>query len=214
MAHTTSETSKYVGSGTVQRIKSNPGPAALAALGISWLFMGGKGSGTQVQTQTSQSSSGSMGQNVSDMAGQVQDAAGTMTDQVHDGMDTAIDQVQQTAGQVADQAQQVMSGAAGHVQQSAGQMSATVQQVPAKTRRMVEENPVPLGLVALAVGSAAALLLPETRKENQLMGEARDALVETAKSKGQEVAGKAQDVVEGMQTTVEGVQEVVEKSTK
>ena len=49
MAHTTTETSKYVGSRTIQRIKQNPGPAALAALGVSWLFMGGKGAGAQTQ---------------------------------------------------------------------------------------------------------------------------------------------------------------------
>jgi hypothetical protein len=59
MANTTSETSKYVGSTTIQTIKQNPGPAALTALGISWLLMSGRNSGTQTQTSPSYSSSGS-----------------------------------------------------------------------------------------------------------------------------------------------------------
>ena len=79
---------------------------------------------------------------------------------------------------------------------------------------MIEENPIALGLVALALGGAAALAIPETRKEHQVMGEARDALIETAQAKGQDVVEKAQNVVEGMQTAVEGVEEAVEKTTK
>jgi gas vesicle protein len=221
MTHNTTETSKYVGSTTVQRIKQNPGPAALAALGISWLFMGGKGSGTQTQSQsqpeygTNQSSTGSVMDSASNVGSQIQetasDAAGTVAGQVQDGMDTAMNQVHQ----VADQAQNMASDAATTVQQSAGQVTTAMKQVPSKTRSMVEENPVPLGLVAIALGSAAALAIPGSRKEHQIMGEARDALMETAKTKGHEVAEKAQDMVEGMQTTMENVEEMVtEKSEK
>lgn len=219
MAHTTSETSKYVGSTTVDRIKNNPGPAALAALGLSWLFMSGKGSGST--THTNQYSQTSKGHGVNDaggqmkdtagnIVGQVQDSAGNLTDHVQDGLDTAMDQVDHLTGQT----QQVMSSAADHVQESAGHVSTTVQQVPAKTRRMIEANPVPLGLVAIALGSAAALAIPESRKENELMGEARDALMQSARNKGQEVADKAHNVVDGMQTAVDGVEKTIEKVTK
>lgn len=224
MANTTTEKSKYVGSTTVERIKHNPGPAALAALGIGWLFMSGKESGGQTQVSHS-TTTGSMGESLGsvghqaqekagEVAGTVQETAGSVAGQVQSGMSTAAEQVQETAGQVAEQAQQVVTGAAGQVQQAAGQVTTTVQRAPGRLRHMVEENPVPLGLVALALGGAAALAVPETRKEQQLMGEARDALVQTAQAKGQEVVEKAQNVVEGMQTAVEGVEETVEKATQ
>jgi gas vesicle protein len=223
MAHTTTEQSKYIGSSTIERIKQNPGPAALAALGISWLVMSGKGPGAQ--TQRSQPTGESVGQTVSgvgqraqdtagNVVGTVQETADAVANQVQTGVSTAAGQVQQAAGQVAEQVQTGVSTAAEQVQQTAGQVTTTVQQVPGRTRRMIEDNPIPLGLVALALGGAAALAIPETRKEHQIMGEARDALIETAQAKGQEVAEKAQNVVENMQTAVEGVEETVEQATK
>jgi hypothetical protein len=238
MAQQTSETSKYVGSTTIQRIKQNPGPAALTALGISWLFLSGKGgqgqtgqsTGTSARqggsgladqaqstvgevTQTASDVAGQVGGSVSSTADQVQQTATDLAGQVQSGLSTAVDQVEQTAGQVAGQAQETVIGAAGQVQETAGQLATQVQQVPGKTRRMIEENSLPLGLVALALGSAAALAIPETRKENELMGEARDAAIQAAQAKGQQAVEKAQDVVEGMQTVAEGVEETVEKAT-
>lgn len=241
MANTTSEQSKYVGSSAIRTIKQNPGPAALTALGVGWLLMSGRsgqthtqtgyptaaswnqgsaGMGSQVQSRVGEAMdtaghfAGQVQGEVSGAANQVQQTASEVAGQVQSGISTAAGQVQQTASQVAGQAQSAMTVAAGQVQDTAGQLTTQVQQVPSRTRRMIEENPLPLGLVALAVGSAAALALPETRKENEIMGEARDAVVESAQVKGQEVAGKVQSVVEGVQTAVNTVEETVEKVKK
>ena len=209
MANTTSETSKYVGSTTIQTIKQNPGPAALAALGLGWLVMSGKKSGTQSQTSPSYSSStsSSEGQGLSGVgdaarskAGDVQQAAGDVAGQVQGAVSSATDQVTEKASGVAGQVTDTVTSAAGQVQETAGQVATKAQQTPSKLRHMIEENPVPLGLVALALGGAAALAVPETRREQELMGEARDTLVDRAQTAAQTTVDKVTNVVQEVGT--------------
>ena len=215
----------------MQTIKQNPGPAALTALGASWLFMNGRSSGTQ--SKTAQSSSGSglagVGESVQSSAGQAQDMAGDITHQVQDGIGTAADQVghaaTEVAGGVAHGAGTVVEGAvqgtgavvegvahggeavvggvahsatsiATGVQSTVTNASSQVKQMPSRLRHMVEENPVRLGLVAAALGSVAALAVPETQRENELLGEARDSVIERAQSTAQSTMQKVQHVAE------------------
>lgn len=211
MANTTSQTSKYVGSTTIQTIKQNPGPAALTALGVGWLVMNGKGSGSQSSAgQSSQSTLSSEGQLLEGMddqapskADQVQETAGDVAGQVQDGVSTAATQVQETATQVASQVQDTVSGAAGHVKETAGNLATQAKQAPNRFRTMIETNPLPLGLLALALGGVAALSLPETQREHELLGEARDSLVDRAQAGAQTVMEKVQHVTEEVGETVE-----------
>ena len=49
----------------------------------------------------------------------------------------------------------------------------------------MEERPLALGAAALALGVMAGLMIPSTRKEDELMGETRDRLMERAKEVGE-----------------------------
>ena len=53
-----------------------------------------------------------------------------------------------------------------------------------------------VGAVALGLGAAIGLLIPETRQENQWMGEARDRVLHKAQETVQDVGLKAQIVAE------------------
>jgi hypothetical protein len=55
----------------------------------------------------------------------------------------------------------------------------------------MDDNPVALGAVALAAGTALGLALPRTEKEDRLLGSARDTVVDRA----QELASEAVDTV-------------------
>jgi hypothetical protein len=79
--------------------------------------------------------------------------------------------------------------------------------MPSRLRQAIEQNPMALGLVAVAVGGAVALAAPETRRENELLGEARDTLIDRAQT-------SAQTAVEKVQRVVEEVGETVEKEAK
>jgi hypothetical protein len=58
----------------------------------------------------------------------------------------------------------------------------------------VQENPLAVGAVALAIGAAVGLAVPVTRRENQLMGEARDRLVDQVQASAGEAVETAQRV--------------------
>ena len=51
-------------------------------------------------------------------------------------------------------------------------------------------------MVVAAVGLAAGLAIPETRRERELMGDVRDKLVSNAKEKAEEAKEKLQHVAE------------------
>jgi hypothetical protein len=165
-------------------IRQNPVPAALAAIGIGWLWMSRsnapseptRGYGYGPYGYESGWRTGAMGAPSSQshgVAGQVQQMAGQ-----------AFGQVQDLAGQAEQMAGQTFGGAqdaAGHMQHQA---RSVVQEMAA--------DPVALGAIGLAFGAVAGLLLPETTPETKVFGEARAQVADRV----QEVAGQAVDTVQ------------------
>jgi len=76
-------------------------------------------------------------------------------------------------------------------------------------QRMTHENPLLLGAGALMLGAAFGLALPETERENEWMGEARDAVVDRA----QQLAGDAANKVEATARNVADTAADVAKKT-
>ncbi|HSN87725.1 MAG TPA: hypothetical protein VL025_13270, partial [Thermoanaerobaculia bacterium] len=58
----------------------------------------------------------------------------------------------------------------------------------------MEENPLAVGAAVLAAGVIAGLMIPSTRKEDEMMGETRDRLVERAREVGEEALEKGKHV--------------------
>lgn len=58
----------------------------------------------------------------------------------------------------------------------------------------MEERPLALGAAAIALGVVAGLMIPSTRKEDELMGETRDRLMERAKDLGEDALEKGKQV--------------------
>jgi len=70
-----------------------------------------------------------------------------------------------------------------------------------RVRRVTQRNPFAAAALAAAAGLAIGLMLPETERENQVMGEARDSLIE----KGRETV---RDAAEKVKQTAGEVQKV------
>lgn len=161
-------TARSTGSSIVQSIKQNPMPAALIGVGLGWLVMESRGNSSQPsRQQPTQSSMGQAQQKASQFAGETQQQAQNLAHQA-----------QQEMGQMSSQAQQ------------------QVQQARSQFDRMLHENPVAVGAVALGLGAAVGLAIPESRKENQLMGEKRDAMVHTAEQKVGDTMHKVQQTAD------------------
>jgi uncharacterized protein YjbJ (UPF0337 family) len=115
-------------------------------------------------------------------------------------------QVQEMAGQVVGQASQVV-GQAGHV---VGQVPSQMQRQAQGFWQMVEANPVAVAALGSVLGGVAGLLIPETEKENQLLGETRDRVVGNV----QEMAGQAVDKAQRVAGEVMEAGQAVIESTK
>ena len=53
-------------------------------------------------------------------------------------------------------------------------------------QRVLRQNPLTVGALAVGVGVAVGLAAPQTSREHEVMGEARDAFAEKAQEKAEE----------------------------
>jgi ElaB/YqjD/DUF883 family membrane-anchored ribosome-binding protein len=180
MAHTATETAGGWRQTLVKTVKANPLPAAVVGLGLGWMFLNrsshpenhgstaaplpyappanGYGSNGFAPTSAPRTGLGGLAedgqQTVSRVADKAQQTAGQVADQVQDTAEHVIDQVQETGGQVVEQVQAQASRAQSFLQ------------------HQLEENPLLVGAVALAIGGVLASTVPVTPREDQLMGAA------------------------------------------
>jgi hypothetical protein len=184
------ETARGAGSTITQTIRANPVPAAMAAIGLGWLIRKG-----------SQSSSGRRPLDRSRRAAasttsNVQDKAGQMASQAQDKAGQLVGQAQSQVSQLGDQAQDQAQALVGQTQYHAQRAQRGVQ-------RLLQENPLAVGAAAVAAGAAVGLAIPGTRRENQLMGEARDNLMGKAQASAQETMHKVQRVAQEAQSAAQ-----------
>jgi hypothetical protein len=133
-----------------------------------------------------------------DVAGQAQSAVGGAVSSAQSAVGGAVSTAQDAVGSAVSTAQDAVGTAAQRAQETAGALAErttyTYHRAEDQFQRLLWENPLAIGAAALAVGAIAGLALPQTERENQLMGEARDNLVEQAKSVAAETLDKVQQV--------------------
>lgn len=97
------------------------------------------------------------------------------------------------AREMAGDARRKMSDSSGGARSRVGQVGQRSQQQYYRAKdsfgRMVDEQPLMLGALGLAIGTILGAALPSTRREDELMGRTRDDLLESAKGTAREKAG-------------------------
>ena len=149
---------------------------------------------------------------VEDAAGAVKDKAAGMKDSVAAGAMHAKEKVGETAGQVKEQAAHVKDQVreqAGHLKDAVAEKTSQVKesaaQVPVYARQQwhdaklgfwqtMDQKPFAIGLAVLAAGVVAGLSVPVSRKEDELMGETRDRLLDQARGMTREAMDKGKQV--------------------
>jgi ElaB/YqjD/DUF883 family membrane-anchored ribosome-binding protein len=111
----------------------------------------------------------------------------------------AQSRAQETASQAQERAGQVASQARDRVSQLGGRAQGQAQRARGGFQRMLQENPLAVGALAVGTGAAVGLAVPQTSREHEVMGEARDSLVETAQEKTQDAQQRARRVAEEAQ---------------
>jgi hypothetical protein len=116
-------------------------------------------------------------------AGHLKEQVATGTEHVRESADHLREQVSERAGRVREQAAQVP-------------MYARQQWHDAQLGfwQTMDQKPFAIGLAVLAAGVAAGFTVPASRKEQELMGETRDRLLEQAKGIGRETFDNVKQV--------------------
>jgi len=92
----------------------------------------------------------------------------------------AVSGVKESAGEVAERAGELKDRAGERIDEISGQARRKTQRIKTNLEHAAEENPLAIGIGAAIVGLALGLLLPGTQQEDELMGSARDELVDRA----------------------------------
>ena len=148
-------------------------------------------------------------------AGAVKDAASEARETVAEAASHAKEKVSDVAGTVRDRAadlgHRTREKASDLTERARSRASEAGDRVRYQTQRarlgfwqMMEENPLGVGIAALAIGALAGLTIPSTRREDELMGETRDRLLDDAKEVGREALDKGKQVAS---TAVETLKE-------
>jgi ElaB/YqjD/DUF883 family membrane-anchored ribosome-binding protein len=183
------------GSGVMGTIRANPLPAALTGIGLGWLLV-------NARRQSSAQGSYRVGAYPYDYPPryEVPGADGPSTGQA---VERARDRAGETATQVQDKAGQVASQAQDRVSRLGNQARYQAQRASGGFQRMLQENPLAVGALGVGVGAAVGLAIPETTREHEVMGEARDTFVEKAQEKAQDAQERVQQVAQEAQNAAQ-----------
>ena len=220
MARTASDTAGGWRQSVVETIKANPMPAALVGLGVGWMLLNrpsgstasgdgyrtasGYGYGTRSSAaggrtgiygdQTDPYDTGGAGAGLPGAASGAQETVGRVADQAHHTATHAAQNVQDTANQVMEQVQQTSGHVVDQVQEQASRAQSFLS-------RQLDENPLLVGAVAVAIGGVLAGTVRSTPQEDQMLGTARDNLMGSARELTQDTMQKVGRVVDEVQST-------------
>ncbi|MBV9950085.1 MAG: DUF3618 domain-containing protein [Myxococcales bacterium] len=225
-------------------IWNNPLPAALAGIGLTWLYMNRRasqprgyeyygssgwrrpaGGAVQDYVQDLRDDAGGALQGAKDAAGgALRGAKGAAGRAMHEARRKASD-FASAAGQTAEQASRTagefahdtadaagrlahrVSDGASHLVEEAGEMTSElteragrqIRRVDDWARETVHDNPLAVAATCMAAGALLGLALPRTEREDELMGEARDQLVDRAVGLAQEGMERAHHVANSLE---------------
>jgi ElaB/YqjD/DUF883 family membrane-anchored ribosome-binding protein len=198
-------------SGIVDTVKANPLPAALTGIGLGWLLVSARQQGSAPPRYRAEDyrvtneyapvadkylpqdrTEGAEGSSAGEPLGRARDKVGETATHAQDKAGDLAGRAQDKAGDLGSRAQDRASRLGNQARHQARRAGGGFQ-------RMLNENPLTVGALAVGTGAAIGLAIPETSKEHEVMGEARDTVVEKAQEKAQDAQQRVQRVAEEAQ---------------
>ena len=176
----------------------NPVPASIAAASIGYMLWSRRSNGWSdddgvgvrsayaygddvVADDTSASRTGArVTETARDMSRQAREKAGAIGEQVSDTVRSAQTRATQATRDVSRRLRSASS------------------QTSTQFDRWMRENPLAVGVAALAAGAVVGLSVPRTQTENQVMGASRDALLDRATDSAQQIKDQVREKVQSV----------------
>lgn len=129
-------------------------------------------------------------------AGRVLEGAEHAAERVRDEARHAADTVREKSSELAHRASEGIDEARHRVGHWADEAQERARRAEHRVEDAIRENPMAAGMVAAALGFAAGLMIPETRKEHEMMGPTRDRVLDRAEETARRAGEKAKDVAD------------------
>ena len=173
--------------------REQPLPLALVGVGLAWLMMtNGRTTGGR---RADGRDAGDSAEEAGSRVGQAADAVRSRASELGDAVSHAVSQTRNAAQRTSE----TLSEAANATRARAAQLSdATLhgaQRLRSGYGHLVNEQPLALGAIGLALGAVLAAAAPRTRQEDEWMGSASDRLSDDAKRAAKEKLQEVQDVL-------------------
>jgi hypothetical protein len=194
-----------------ESVRNNPIPVALVGIGLAWMMMSGRrgsmmgsssmgssmdassmGSSSLGSMQSSSMHSSSMSDSSSGgMMQGMRDSAQHMADRTREMTGSARERLSSTAAGARDSIASTAAGARDRMADIAHRSRDQMSRARAGMSQVIDEQPVVVGALGVALGAMLGAALPSTRQEDQLMGEMRDDLMARAGSMARDYADRA-----------------------
>jgi ElaB/YqjD/DUF883 family membrane-anchored ribosome-binding protein len=201
---------KQTSRGMIDRIKENPVATAVTGLGLYMLFRGGSS-----EQSSYESAFGEDYVMICDACGvpvdyhreqghnfveRARDRASELGSEAHHRISEAAHDVSDRVSEAAHSVSERASHAKERVQHSVSRTGHRVRQRARQTGRRAqqsfEQDPLVMGAIGIAAGALLGALIPESDKERELMGDARDRVLDRATALAREKGEQIREVAE------------------
>jgi ElaB/YqjD/DUF883 family membrane-anchored ribosome-binding protein len=170
------------------QVKYNPLPVSLVGIGLAWLMAASKRQ-PDYDSAYGASSYGRLGERAGEMKDKVSQGVQSMRDRASGTAESASAKL----GEMRERASSATQSAKERITSIGSSARARMERARGSADYMMHEQPLALGAIGLAVGAFFAAMAPRTREEDELMGGARDRLMDQAKEMGSEKLEQAKE---------------------
>jgi ElaB/YqjD/DUF883 family membrane-anchored ribosome-binding protein len=197
-------TGSEIGSSLGQCIKENPMPALLTATGIAWMMSGSRqdrsvtryryypDEGSDPTDPDQHTGEGTL----SKIGDKLQSGAASARSQLASSKDSAKETLNTTLNKTTESVRET-------VNRTTSAAQAQARRAREGFNSLLEEQPLVLGAIGVALGAAIGAAIPSTEQEDRLVGEMRDKTLTKAKELG------AQSYEKGRETAKQAVDSAV-----
>ncbi|MCW5976970.1 MAG: DUF3618 domain-containing protein [Bryobacteraceae bacterium] len=212
--HRAGETAKDAGHTVIDFIRENPVALTLIGAGVGMLAMTARRGERSFETNGgyyayrsecddayAHEPAGERGA-FSEAGSKARETADRLAGSARETAERAAGTVRETAHRAREKAGNVTREAQEQFHHAADRVRTQAREARDNARGAFYNNPLAVGVAALAAGAFVGFILPSTRVESEYLGEARDEVVESAKSMARDTAAKVRNVAEEAGRTI------------
>ena len=189
------EQARRTGFRLVEVIRENPLPVIAVGAGVTWLLTQRSRSDVSGNRMARYAYTGPERRQGDAWQSGTRGRLGGRVSDVKDSVSEAASGVAERAGELKDRAGEQLSNLGVEARRQSRRLKTNLEHA-------AEENPLALAIGATVVGLALGLLLPGTQREDEMMGPARDQLVERAEHTAERVKDAAVEAGREIKETV------------